>query len=165
MILAMFTDEAGLARALARLRDAHVGPLETYTPAPMQDAPTSSPIPLIVLSAGLLGGAASFGLQTYSFTQAYQFHIGGRPEFSWASFLPTTFENAILAAIVAGFIAFFAINGLPRHYDPVDESAAIRRASRDRWFVQVKSQDKEMLQAATTILGEMHPISIEELNG
>ncbi len=165
MILAMFADEAGLARALTRLREAHVGPLETYTPAPLSDAPTGSPIPMIVLGAGLLGAAASFGLQTYSFTQAYEFHIGGRPEFAWPSFIPTTFENAILVAIAAGFLAFFAICGLPKHYDPVDESDAMRRASRDRWFVQVRSENLEILQAATTILSGMHPVSIEELDG
>ena len=165
MILAMFTDEAGLTHALSRLRDARIGPLETYTPAPLEDGSTGSPIPMIVLGAGLLGGAASFGLQTYSFTRAYEFHIGGRPEFAWPSFIPTTFENAILAAIAAGFLAFFFITGLPRHYDPVDESDAIRRASRDRWFVQVASDDRQVLQAAASILRGTNPVSLEELDG
>ena len=165
MILAMFTDEAGLSRALSGLRQAGIGRLETYTPAPLEDASTASPIPMIVLGAGLLGAAASFGLQTYSFTQAYQFHIGGRPEFAWPSFIPTAFENAILIALLTGFAAFFAICGLPRHYDPVDESDAMRRASRDRWFVAVRSEDEEVLQAATRLLRESHPVSIEELDG
>ena len=165
MILAMFTDEAGLSCALSRLRQAGIGGLETYTPAPLEGASTASPIPAIVLGAGLLGGAASFGLQTYSFTQAYVFRIGGRPEFAWPSFIPTAFENAILAAIAAGFVAFFAVCGLPRHYDPVDESDAMRRASRDRWFVSVRNRDAAVLQEATRLLRETNPISIEELDG
>lgn len=165
MILAMFAEEAGLARATARLRDARLGPVETYTPAPPQDEPTSSPIPLIILAAGLLGAAASFGLQTYSFAVAYPFKIGGRPQFAWASFIPNAFENGVLAAVVAGFVAFMAINRLPRLYDPVDESDAMRRASRDRWFLQVASEDPAVLDSARALLRDLHPLTIEELAG
>ncbi len=159
----MFTDEAALNVALSRLQDARVGPLETYTPAPLEDASTSSPIPVIVLGAGLLSGAASFALQAYSSVRAYRFDIGGRPEFAWPSFIPTTFENAILIAIAAGFLAFFFLTGLPKLYDPVDESEAIRRASRDRWFVQVKSQDRDLLATARSVLRETGVITLEEL--
>ena len=165
MILAMWADEAGLARALSQLRDARVGPLETYTPAPLQDEPASSPIPLIILVAGLLGAAASFALQTWSFTVAYPFDIGGRPQFAWASFIPTTFENAVLIAIAAGFAAYMVINRLPRLYDPVDESDAMRRATRDRWFLQVATEDPAVLARARSLLVGLHPVLVEELPG
>ena len=163
MILAMFTDEVGLARALQRFRDARIGPLETYTPAPLDGEPAASPIPLIILLAGLLGAAASFALQTYSFTVAYPFKIGGRPEFAWASFIPNAFENAVLVAVVAGFVAFMAINRMPALYDPVDESDAMRRASRDRWFLRVATEDPAALERARTLLRGLRPVSVEEL--
>ncbi len=53
----------------------------------------------------------------------------------------------MLVAISAGFVAFFVINRLPRLYDPVDECDAMRRATRDRWFLQVRSDDPAMLDA------------------
>ena len=165
MILAMFANEAGLARALRCLREAKLGPLETYTPAPMQDEPAASPIPLVILAAGLLGAAASFGLQTYSLTLAYRFKVGGRPQFAWASFIPTVWENAVLVAIAAGFAAFLAINRMPRLYDPVDEFDAIRRASRDRWFLQVATEDAPTLERARALLGGLGPITVEERAG
>ena len=165
MILAMWAEEDGLARALARFREARIGPLETYTPAPLQGEPTGSPIPFIVLVAGLLGAAASFGLQTYSFVDAYPFDIGGRPQFAWASFIPTAFENAVLVAIAAGFVAYMGINRLPRMYDPVDESDAMRRATRDRWFLQVRTEDPGVLASARALLSGLAPISVEELPG
>ncbi len=165
MILAMWAEEEGLVRALAQLRERQIGPLETYTPAPLQDEPKSSPIPLVILVAGLLGAAASFGLQTYSFTVAYPFPIGGRPQFAWASFIPNAFENAVLVAIVAGFVAFMVINRLPLLYDKVDESAAMRRASRDRWFLQVATEDRAVLDRARAVLAGLQPISVEELPG
>ena len=165
MILAMWAEEDGLSTALARFRDERIGPLETYTPAPLQDEAASSPIPLIILVAGLLGAAASFLLQTYSFTIAYPFDIGGRPQFAWASFIPTVFENAVLVAIAAGFVAFMVINRLPHLYDPVDESDAMRRATRDRWFLQVATEDPAVLARARDLLDNLHPVSIEELPG
>ncbi len=163
MIVAMFAGEDGLSRALHRLRKAGIGPLETYTPAPMQDAPTASPIPLIILAAALIGGGASFWLQTWSSTVAYRFDIGGRPQFAWASFVPTVWENAALVAVAAGFVAFMAINGLPRLYHPVDEASSMRRASRDRWVLQVASEDGAVLTRARALLAELDPILVEEL--
>ena len=165
MILAMWAEEEGLARALARLREARIGPLETYTPAPLAGEPTGSPIPLVILLAGLLGAAASFALQTYSFEVAYPFDVGGRPQFAWASFIPTVFENAVLVAVAAGFAAFMLINHLPLLYDPVDESDAMRRATRDRWFLQVRSADPAVLAQARDLLGGLHPVTVEELPG
>lgn len=165
MIVAMFAEEAGLARALHRLREAGVGPIETYTPAPMQDAPTTSPIPLIILVAGILGGAGSFWLQAWSSSVAYRFDIGGRPHVAWASFVPTVWENAALVAVVAGFVAFMVINGLPRLYDPVDEAASMRRASRDRWVLQVASRDDATLDRARHLLAGLGPVLVEELPG
>ncbi len=163
MILAMFEHEADLAHALERLRAAHIGPLQTYTPAPMQDAPENSPIPLVILLAGIAGAAASFALQAYSNTLAYPFKVGGRPQIAWPSFVPTVFENAVLIAVIAGFAAFLIVNRLPLLHHPVDESTAMRRASRDRWFVHICTRDPDERAAARTVLHELAPLSIEEI--
>ena len=165
MIVAMFSDEGGLSRALARFREARIGPLQTYTPAPLEDEPAGSPIPLVIFIAGVLGAAASFALQTYSYVVAYPFPIGGRPQFAWASFIPTTFENGVLVAIVAGFVGFMAVTRLPQLYDPVDEYPAMRRASRDRWFLQVDTEDGAVMDDARRLLRDLAPISVEELRG
>jgi hypothetical protein len=163
MIVAMFDAETKLTHALERFRAARVGPVETYTPAPMQNAETGSPIPLIILAMGLLGTATSFALQTYSYVYAYPFEIGGRPNFAWASFIPTAFENGVLAAIVAGFLAFMIINRMPRLYEPVDEAASMRRASRDRWILQVATDDETVLERARALLRDLRPVLVEEV--
>lgn len=163
MILALFRKEEALAEALHHLRDAHLGPLKTYTPAPLQDEPVVSPIPLIILIAGLLGAAASLALQTYSYTVAYPFPIGGQPQFAWPSFVPTVFENGVLVAIVAGFAAFMLINRMPRLYEPIDEADVMREVSRDGWVVAVCSKDVGALDHACRILRELNPEQIEEI--
>jgi hypothetical protein len=165
MIVATFAGEASLAHALRQCEAARVGPIETYTPAPPPDLATGSPIPLIILGAGLLAAALSFGLQSYSAAVAWRFNIGGRPPLSWPSFIPTTFENAALVALTAGFVAFLAINRMPRLYDPVDEAAGMRRASDDRWILQVATQDGATLDRARALLATLDAVLVEELPG
>jgi hypothetical protein len=151
MIVATFHCEADLGSALARLSAAGIGTVETYTPAPLTGADTASPIPFVIMLAGLLGGAASFGLQVYSATVAYPLNIGGRPMLAWPSFIPTAFENAVLVAIVAGFAGFMIINRMPLLYDPVDEAESLREASGDRWCLSVDG-DPAMLAEARVVL-------------
>lgn len=163
MIIAMFANEFGLLRALRACRELSLGPLETYTPAPLEGEPTTSPIPVIILAAGLIGALCSFGLLTYSSTFAFPFDIGGRPEFSWPSFIPTTWENGALVAVLGGFVAFMVINRLPKLYDPVDEAASMRRVSRDRWVLRIDPNDSVARDHAYAVLADLDPILIEEL--
>ena len=163
MIVAGFGTAGGLSQALRQLRAAQVGPIETYTPAPLEGEDTASPLPLVVLVAGLLGAAASLGMQAYSSLVAFPLDIGGRPDFAWISFVPTVFENAVLLAVAAGFVGFLLINRLPRLWEPVDEAEALRRASSDRWCLAVHSADPQVLERARAVLRPLEPESIEEL--
>jgi hypothetical protein len=163
MILGLFRREDQLSEALRRLREAGVGPLETYTPAPLQDQSEVSPLPVVILVAALLGAVASLALQTYSYTVAYPFPIGGRPQFAWPSFLPTVWENAVLMAVVTGFVAFMVVNRMPRLYEPIDEAEAMREVSRDGWVVAVLGKDAGNLDHARRILETLEAEAIEEI--
>lgn len=153
MIVAMFHRAADLSSALARLRAAGIGPVETYTPAPVEHADAASPVPFVMMLAALLGGAASFGLQAYSSTVAYPLNVGGRPMLAWPSFIPTAFENAVLIALIAGFAAFMLINRLPLLYDPVDEADGLREASGDRWCLSVDGDAATLARARVVLRG------------
>jgi hypothetical protein len=157
-VLAAFADPDSLRAAVQRLRTAQLGSIETYTPRPLDDGP--SIVPLAVFVAGLLGMAASLALQTYANVWAYPLDIGGRPPFSWPSFIPIALENGILAAMAAGFFGYLIVNRLPRLYEPIDECAAIRRASRDLWCVAVRTTDPA---AVWRILQDCEADSIEAI--
>jgi len=158
-VLAAFTSEDALRAALPRLRAAQLGPIETYTPRPLEEGP--SLLPLAVFIAGVLGMAASLWLQTYANVWAYPLDIGGRPPFSWPSFIPIALENGILAAMTVGFFGYLIVNRMPRLYDPVDECEAIRQASRDLWCVAVHAEDEDR---ARRILRDCAAASIEDLH-
>jgi hypothetical protein len=149
-LVASFGTEAGLLEALPRLRG--LGSVETYTPKALEDDQPSI-LSLIVLIAGFTGAAAGFGMETYANTVAYPVDIGGRPEFSWPAFVPIAFEIGVLSAVLAGFVAFLIVNRLPLLYDPVDDASLMRRATRDRWCIAIRTEAPERAHQLLHALG------------
>ena len=68
----------------------------------------------IMLAAGFVGRRLAYGLEWWSAVVAYPFNSGGRPLHSWPVFMLFPFEFGVLAAALAGLVAFFWCTGLPR---------------------------------------------------
>jgi hypothetical protein len=163
-LLAGFDSPHALQHALGRLREARIEALETYTPAPLEEAAHGSPLPVAMFVAGIAGFVGCFLLMTYADVYAYTLDIGGRPAFAWPAFVPIAFEVGVLCAMVVGFFGYFVICRMPRLYDPVDECESFRRASRDGWFVAIRSSDPERAAQARALIDTLHPMSIEEFS-
>src|SRR5690349_5902694 len=133
MILGSFASEKELMRAVDALHGEGLGPVETHTPAPLEEE--HSGLKLVMLIAGLLGAAGGFGIQAYATGLAYRVDIGGRPDVFWPAYIPFTLECGLLAAMVAGFLGFLIVNRMPTLYEPIDESDEFRRASLDTWIL------------------------------
>ena len=166
MLVATFPNQPALLRAARALRHTPGAIVETYTaeePAIAEGAPdtTLSRIPLVILAAFLAVGAGMFAMQAYATTIGYPMGIGGRPDFAWPSFIPNAFEMGVLGAIAAGFAAFLLANRMPRLWDPVDESPAIRSTMRGGNVLTVTGLDET---AARTLLDALHPLHVETLD-
>lgn len=166
MIIAVFPNQPLLLRAATSLRGERGAQVETYTaeePTIAEDEPdtTVSRIPLVILAAAILVFAAMFLMQAYATMVGYPIGIGGRPAFAWPDFIPNAFEMGVLAAIVAGLAAFLFANRMPRLYDPIDESAAIRSAMRGANVLTVAGLEPGR---ARTLLAALRPLRIEELD-
>ena len=161
-LLAAFPSEQALESALAELRRHVLAHIETHTPRPMEADPPRSMLPMVILLAGLLGAFGTFALEAYGTMASYPFDIGRRPWFSWPAYVPMAFEMGALAAVAAGFFGFLIVNRLPHLYDPVDESPTFRRASRDAFFVAVRTEDPQQAERARTVLEALSPLSLEE---
>ena len=159
-ILAAFKSETELVKAVSALRDSQFS-FETYTPKALDEHPSGSPLPLIMFIAGMVGFCGFFFLLTWVNVWNLPIDIGGRPLFSWPTFVPITFELGILSAVGAGFIGFFVINRMPRLYEPIDNCRSMRRAMRDLWIVAVDEGDAARMSQARDLLAGYRPLRIE----
>ncbi len=144
-LLAEFADPAALLDAVAQCRARYVE-VDAYAPYPVDGLAEAlgfkrNRVPLCTLIGGLLGGAGIYFLQWYSAVIDYPINSGGRPLNSWPVFVPPTFELTILGAALAAFFGMLLLNGLPRLHHPVFNARDFDLASRNRFFVSVRSSD------------------------
>jgi hypothetical protein len=161
-LLATFTSEAELERALERFPAEQWPELKTYSPLPLSDQPKHSPLPALMFAAGMLGFIGFFLLMTYADTRGYPHNVGGRPAFAWPAFIPIAFEIGVLCAMVAGFAGYFILCRLPKLYDEVDEFDGSRRGLYDRWLLYVRIDETRGLSEAHAILRTLCPERLEE---
>lgn len=169
MIVASFAGADGLVRAVRCLRAAGFT-AETRTSVALPgDEAAGSRIPVAALCAGVAAAAAAFGMQCYATMVSYPLLIGGRPNFFWTSFIVYSVECGILAATLTAFLGFLGANGMPRLYEPSDESALLRRATSDGWLLvahggegregDARGADAELRR----LLRELDPLEIEQV--
>lgn len=147
-LLAEFASPAELLAATRQAREAGYRRLDAFSPFPVDGLAEALDVherrlPLIVLVAGLLGGAVGFGLQYWVSVVAYPLNVGGRPLNSWPAFIPVTFELTILAAALATVLGMLALNGLPMPYHPVFNAPRFVFATRDRFFLCIEASDPQ----------------------
>ena len=153
-LLAEFESSAALLEAADRVRLAGYTRTDAFSPFPIHGLADAigfkeTRVAPIILGGGLCGLLGGFGLQYYSQVIAYPMNIGGRPTYSWVSWIPPTFETTILLAAFAAVIGMLALNGLPRPYHPVFNAPRFALASQDRFFLVIEATDPEFDTAKT----------------
>lgn len=92
----------------------------------------------MILIAGFSGAGGGYFMQWYANVVSYPLTVAGRPHNSWPSFIPITFEMAVLAAALTAFFGLLALCGLPRPYHPIFSAPNIGELSRKgRFFLCV----------------------------
>lgn len=142
--LAEFETPETLAMVLREVREAGHSPLDAFTPFPVNEIETEidcepSRIRLVMLVIGVLVAAGAYFVQWWSAVYAYPLNVGARPLNSWPVFLLAPFEVGVLAAAIAGLVAFCRSCGLPRLHHALFEVPGFERATDDRFFLLVRS--------------------------
>jgi hypothetical protein len=103
-------------------------------------------------------------MQYYIAAIDYPINVGGRPLYSWPSFIVITFELTILFAACTAFFGTLALCGFPRPNFPMFNLDRFRNASRDRFFLCVEAQDPIFNSDwATDLFSRFEPVGIYEI--
>ncbi len=168
-MIAAYDRPERLVEAARAARDAGYHDLDALTPFPVEGLPQAlgldgSPIPMLGLIAGALGGAGMFALMWWSAAVGFPLNVGGRPFFSWPAFIPITFESIVLAASVAMLVGLLVLCRLPSPYHPLFALREARRAVCDRFVLVIGADDPLFDRAGTRVfLESQRPDSIEEV--
>jgi hypothetical protein len=82
-----------------------------------------------------------YGLQYWTNVVDYPINVGGRPLHSCPTFLPQSVIVGILLGAVAMIFGMLALNRLPELDHPTFNVEAFARASQDRFFLCIRSDD------------------------
>jgi hypothetical protein len=145
-IMAQFDSPEGLLEAARNTVAAGYRNIETYTPMPVAGLAEiigvrRDSVAAIVLAGGVIGGIGGYALQYYMTVMSYAHNVGGRPVHSWPAYIPVTFETTVLCAALAGVFGMLALNKLPMPYHPVFNVPVFSRATQDRFFLCIQSDD------------------------
>jgi hypothetical protein len=145
-LLAEFETAGELVHATRRAYAAGYRAMDAYSPFPVEGLSEAlgshtNAVPLIGLFGGIAGALTGVGLQYWIHVLALPINVGGRPLDSWPSFVPVTFELAVLFSALSMVVGLFILNGHPEPYHPVFNVEAFARASRDRFFLCLEARD------------------------
>ena len=144
-----YDQEANLLEAVKSLRENNIKIKDVFSPYPVHGLDHAmglrrSWLPRAAFIGGAIGAVSGLLFQIWVFTKAYPINIGGKPYLSIPSFIPVTFECAVLfAAFAIVFAYLFRSNlGLGADNKIYDE-----RATDDRFVVVLDTSGTENSKA------------------
>ncbi len=168
-VMAEFETPEAAAQAALAVREKGFTKLDAFGPFPSEELTKAihfreNKVARCVLIGGIVGGLAGFALQYWATVLDYPHNIGGRPMFSWPSFIPIIFELAVLFATITGIVSLLVLNRLPRLAHPVFSSPSFVRASIDHFFLCIRPGDGVFSpEKARDLLISFSPLSISIL--
>ncbi|HEV8501797.1 MAG TPA: DUF3341 domain-containing protein [Casimicrobiaceae bacterium] len=144
-VVAEFATPEALLSAATRCRQ-EFRDVEAFTPFAVDGLADAlgfarNGVAALALAGGIVGAVGAYFLQWYSAVVDYPINAGGRPLHSWPSFIPATFELAVLGAALAAFFGFLALCRLPRLNHPLFDVPDFDLASKNRFFLCVRATD------------------------
>lgn len=168
-IVAEFNTPDEVVRAARKARKEGYSAMDAYTPFPVHGLDEAihfedNRIKWMIFLMGLLGGGFGLWLIWWINTTEYPMNVGGRPLFSWPSFIPVTFECTVLFASLTAFFGMLALNGLPQPHHPIFNAENFERCSQDKFFLCIEACDPKFDAVETaSFLETLHAENVSEV--
>lgn len=169
-LLAEFSNPGDLVHAVEAVRRKGYTRIDTFTPFPvhgMDAAMGLSPSKLgyLVIGGGITGFALAMLMQWWMGAVDYPIAISGKPFFAIEPSVPIAFELTVLFSALAAVGGMFAINGLPKPYNPLFYSERFQRATDDGFFLHVAAADGSYEDRATSsLLRDLGALHVEYIS-
>ncbi len=169
-VLAEYEHPGALMEAARGVREAGYNRFDTYSPFPIHGMDAAmgmgpSKIGISTFVGGATGLLLALWLQWWTGAIDYPLNISGKPTFAFEPSIPVTFELTVLLAALATVATMFAVNGLPRPWNPLFNSKHIHRATDDSFFLFVASSDKHYhAQETVALLEKLGATRIEPIH-
>lgn len=186
-IMAEFLNPQELFDAVKASKDEGYSKLDAYMPYPVEEIchevcdHKKSLVSRLVLIGGITGCTFGFCFQMWAMGgfgsefqdlthqisgySGYPFNIGGRSYMSWPAFIPVSFELTILFGAFSAVFGMFALNRLPEPYHPVFNVESFSRATTDRFFLVLESEDELFDEEKTrSFLESLGPQEINDVD-
>jgi hypothetical protein len=143
--VAEFADPTSLVGAAKQVRELGYERFEVYSPYPIKAldkiVPSYNFVPLFTLTGGLLGAATAWSMQYYIAAIDYPINVGGRPLYSWPSFVPILFELTVLLSAGLCFFGTLGLCGFPKPHFALFNLPEFAKATSNRFFLCIESAD------------------------
>lgn len=167
--MAEFAEEDALLSAARKVRDAGYTKTDAYTPFPVHGIDEALGIkptilPWIVLVCGATGTTVALVMQIWMNAVDYPYIISGKPFISLPAFIPVAFELTILFSAFSTVIGMLALNRLVQFNRPMFSVPKFDRATDDRFFLVVRSDDRYFnKESVKELLASGTPETLDEV--
>jgi hypothetical protein len=153
-LLAEFAHPGELLHAAEAVREAGFRHFDTHSPFPIHGMDKAmglgnSIVGWITLGGGITGLSLATLMQWWMGAVDYPINISGKPFFAVEPSIPIMFELTVLLASLATAAGMFALNGLPRPYNPLFYSKNFARVTDDAFFLHIAASDTKFDRDAT----------------
>ncbi len=145
-LVAEFDEADDVLKAAEAVYDAGYRKIDAYSPFPVHGLSDAigfkcNLLPWLIFFGGIAGCLGGITLEWYTSSIDYPMNVGGRPFFSWPSFVPVSYECTILFAALTAVFGMIILNGLPRPYHSIFNTPNFDRATQDKFFLAIEAID------------------------
>jgi mono/diheme cytochrome c family protein len=156
-LLAEFDTPGALIRGAGRMRGAGYTKWDCHSPFPVHGLDAAMGIkrtilPWLVFGGGISGGCMLLLLQWWANAYDWPWLVSGKPFFSIPASVPIAYEGTVLLAGITAFLCVWALNQLPRLYNPLFRNERFAKVTDNGFFLSIEADDPKFSRERTAEL-------------